>query len=314
MCCLFGLVDTRHSLSGKEKSKLLHILASESEARGIDATGIAYNLRNQLYIHKRPMPGHKLRIRVCNDTVAVMGHTRMTTQGRASRNKNNHPFFGRTGGVPFALAHNGMLFNDTQLRHTLNLPKTKIETDTYIAVQLLEQRGTLNFDSLRYMAEQVEGSFTFTILDRNNNLYIVKGDSPMCLYWFPQYGVYLYNSTEEILNKALQRSRLSLGPYTRISLNCGEILQISPSGKLSRSEFDNPYLYHSHWSPYCWPDQLTFRQSPPCPMEDSYLNVIKSVAMAFGYAPEDIDQLCALGFTPEEIEEYLYGRDLWEEL
>ena len=238
----------------------------------------------------------------------------MTTQGRASRNKNNHPFFGRTGGVPFALAHNGMLFNDTQLRRTLNLPKTKIETDTYIAVQLLEQRGTLNFDSLRYMAEQVEGSFTFTVLDRNNNLYIVKGDNPMCLYWFPQYGVYLYNSTEEILSKALQRSRLSLGPHTRISLNCGEILQISPSGELSRSEFDNPYLYHPRWSPYCWPDQLTFSQRTPHPMEDSYLNVIKSVAMAFGYAPEDIEQLCALGFTPEEIEEYLYGRDLWEEL
>lgn len=44
MCCLFGLIDTRHSLSGKEKSKFLHILASESEARGTDATGIAYNV------------------------------------------------------------------------------------------------------------------------------------------------------------------------------------------------------------------------------------------------------------------------------
>lgn len=314
MCCLFGLVDTRHSLSGKAKSKILHILASESEARGTDATGIAYNLRNQLYIYKRPIPGHKLRIRVCNDTVAVMGHTRMTTQGSASRNRNNHPFFGRTDDIPFALAHNGMLFNDKQLRYTLKLSKTKIETDTYIAVQLLEQRGVLNFDSLRYMAEQVEGSFTFTVLDRNDNLYVVKGDSPMCLYWFPQYGVYLYNSTEEILSKALQRSRLSLGPHTRISLSCGEILQISSSGELSRSEFDNPYLYRSRWSSYGWPDKLTFRQNPPRPVEGSYLNVIKSVAMAFGYAPEDIDQLCAQGFTPEEIEEYLYGRDLWEEL
>ena len=66
--------------------------------------------------------------------------------------------------------------------------------------------------------------------------------------------------------------------------------------------------------PTAGPTSSLSGRAPPCPMEDSYLNVIKSVAMAFGYAPEDIDQLCALGFTPEEIEEYLYGRDLWEEL
>ena len=207
-----------------------------------------------------------------------------------------------------------MLFNDNQLRRTLKLPKTKIETDTYIAVQILEQRGALNFDSLRYMAEQVEGSFTFTVLDRSNNLYIVKGDSPMCLYWFPEYGVYLYDSTEEILNKALQRSGLSLGTPTRISLSCGEILQISSSGEISRGEFDNPYLYYSHWSPYYWSDKCSSTRQKFQPYLDGYLNMIKSIAMAFGYFPEDIDQLCDLGFTPEEIEEYLYRRNLWEEI
>ena len=62
MCCLFGLIDTRHTLSGKDKSKIVHILASESEARGTDATGIAYHFGNHLYIHKRPIPGHKLQI------------------------------------------------------------------------------------------------------------------------------------------------------------------------------------------------------------------------------------------------------------
>lgn len=118
MCCLFGLIDTRHTLSGKDKSKILHILASESEARGTGATGIAYNLGNRLYIHKRPVPGHRLQIWVRDDTATVMGHTRMTTQGRASRNRNNHPFFGMAGNTPFALAHNGVLYNDSRLRST----------------------------------------------------------------------------------------------------------------------------------------------------------------------------------------------------
>lgn len=311
MCCLFGLIDTRNALSGKDKSKLLHILASESEARGTDATGIAYNVGKQLYIHKRPIPGHKLQIRVRDDTVAVMGHTRMTTQGRAFQNRNNHPFPGRVGKTPFALAHNGVLFNDKQLRRIMGLPKTKIETDTYIAVQLLEKKRTLDFNSLRYMAEQVEGSFTFTILDGADNLFIVKGDSPLCLYWFPEQGLYLYNSTEEILNRALQRLSLPLGKHTHISVNCGDLLRIAPSGEISREEFDNPFLFYSNpWFPYSWPGQFRYVQKAMPSTQNSYLEEIKSVAMAFGYAPEEIDHLADIGFAPEELEELLYCGEL----
>ena len=37
---------------------------------------------------------------------------------------------------------------------------------------------------------------------------------------------------------------------------------------------------------------------------------IKSVAMAFGYAPEEIDHLADIGFAPEELEELLYCGEL----
>lgn len=33
--------------------------------------------------------------------------------------------------------------------------------------------------SLKYMAEEVEGSFTFTVLDRKDRLFIIKGDPPL---------------------------------------------------------------------------------------------------------------------------------------
>lgn len=55
------LIDTRLHFTGKEKSKMLHALATASEARGTDATGIAYHTGGQLYIYKRPIPGHKLQ-------------------------------------------------------------------------------------------------------------------------------------------------------------------------------------------------------------------------------------------------------------
>ena len=68
----------------------------------------------------------------------MMGHTRMATQGNCRKNYNNHPFPGRAGGQAFALAHNGVLSNDDILRRKLALPETKIETDSYVAVQLIE--------------------------------------------------------------------------------------------------------------------------------------------------------------------------------
>ena len=311
MCCLFGLIDYGHSLTGREKNHMLSVLASACEVRGTDATGIASNVGGTLQIYKRPAPAHCLRFRVSEQARVILGHTRMTTQGSAKRNYNNHPFLGVAGKDVFALAHNGMLHNDITLRKGLHLPKTKIQTDSYIAVQLIEQKEALNFDSLKYMAEQVEGSFTFTALDRRDRLYIVKGDNPLCLLHFPSLGLYLYASTEEILRRAISQMDLDTCKSCRIPLDCGDILRIDRDGALTRSEFDD-YRLFARWRasildiPYRRPWE---ERELPAP-EDSYLEEVKSVASVFGYAPEEIDRLARLGFSPEELEEFLYGGDL----
>ena len=50
MCCLFGVIDYRHSLTAKQKNHILSVLAAACEARGTDATGIAYNSHGKLRI------------------------------------------------------------------------------------------------------------------------------------------------------------------------------------------------------------------------------------------------------------------------
>lgn len=98
MCCLFGLIDYKHRLSGRQKTRIVSVLATESEARGTDAAGLAYNSGGKLQIYKRPGPAHKLSIFLPQDAHAIIGHTRLATQGKAERNRNNHPFSGRAGG------------------------------------------------------------------------------------------------------------------------------------------------------------------------------------------------------------------------
>ena len=91
-----------------------------------------------------------------------MGHTRMTTQGSESQNYNNHPFYGKVASGSFALAHNGVLRNDHKLQVQKKLPVSRIETDSYVIVQLLEQAGSVDMQTLGKVSEQLIGSFTYT--------------------------------------------------------------------------------------------------------------------------------------------------------
>lgn len=309
MCCLFGLLDYSGQLTAREKNHILSVLATECEERGTDATGVAYCTQNHLTVYKRPLEAHRLRFRMPEDSRVIMGHTRMTTQGKASRNRNNHPFYGNVQGKRFALAHNGVLYNDVILRRSLHLPQTKIETDSYIAVQLIEQKNTIDFGSLRYMAEQVEGSFTFTVLDERENLYFVKGDNPMCLYRF-RNGVYLYASTEAILNRALCQLRLPLGKPQRVELDCGEILKLTPDGRQERSRFDASTLLSPWGNVSLWP-QRRYRTDKTT-VEQAYLEELKSVAAWYGFSSESIDRLLESGLSTDEIEEFLYEGMLYE--
>ena len=224
MCSLFGWLDYQGIVPYRIKKKLTQALANAAEERGTDAAGISYVHGKDVVIFKRPKPAHKLHFSIPERTVAVMGHTRMTTQGDEKHNYNNHPFPGLAGETSFAFAHNGVLWNDKELRKDKQLPDTHIETDSYVAVQLLQQSDKLDFDSLKNMAETVEGNFTFTVLDQNNNLYIIKGSNPMCLLHFPALGLYVYASTESIMKNALKRVGLHKFAYERVQTDEGDIL------------------------------------------------------------------------------------------
>ena len=181
MCAIFGFVNYRRSLSRSEMKELINRLSVESEVRGKDATGIAYVKHGELKVFKRAKPAHKVKLYVPEDTVTLTGHTRMTTQGDARYIYNNHPFTGKTADGSFALCHNGVLYNDSQLAKSERLPKSKIETDSYVAAQLIEKYGRLDFKTIAKMSEAVEGSFVFTILSDKNKLFIAKSDNPLCL-------------------------------------------------------------------------------------------------------------------------------------
>lgn len=302
MCGLYGVLSYGNNIM--DIAGITEALAVESAVRGTDATGIAYNYHGKLNIFKRSKSAYVINFDVPKHTAAVMGHTRNATQGTLKFNGNNHPFQGKCGKTTFALAHNGILCNDKTLRRQLKLSKTKIETDSYIGVQLIESKKQFNVDSIRYMAENVEGSFSFSILDNHDNLYIVKGDSPITLFHFPSKSVYVYASTLSILWKALVDTELfcelQAGMYEEIGIDDGEILEITAKGEIARENFkyDVKSSYGLDW-------RRGFHYSNY--IDNDYKEELKSMAPYFGYDADDIDTLLNDGYMPEEIEEILYG-------
>lgn len=319
MCSLFGWLDYQSIVPDRMKRKLTQALANAAEERGTDAAGISYINDGKVVIFKRPKPAHKLHFNPPESTRAVMGHTRMTTQGNEKYNYNNHPFAGFAGDTSFAFAHNGVLWNDKELRKDNLIPDTHIETDSYAACQLIEQQNKLDFDSLKYMAETVEGNFTFTVLDQYNSLYIIKGSNPMCLIHFEALGLYVYASTESIMKAALRRLGLHKFAYKKIDVTEGDILRIDKYGEITRSEFQ-PKIYRSKYM--SWYDYE----------DSSYYNMHEEILLAYcgcyGVDSSDVELLLEYGYTCDEIEDmladhsllrealrdvkYMYGEDIYE--
>lgn len=279
MCCLFGF----YNYSGKpikNISSLTNSLAGQAIVRGKDASGIAYNDKNRLIIHKESRSADKIDFKHPDDVISVLCHTRHSTQGSHKKNYNNHPFSGSCKNARFALAHNGVLVNDDKLQWEYKLPKTKVETDSYVAVQLLEMKKYLNTDTVKFMSENVRGSYSFSILDSDNMLWLIKGDSPLSIIHFPKYKLYVYASTDKILYKAVVDTSLlkeiKKGDFDEVPINGGDILSIQTDGTLSYDKFE--YNDYSSYG-YChWRDYGTKK-------DNTYLDDLKMVATYNGISP-----------------------------
>ena len=305
MCAVFGFLDYKGKISNAALKKLIHYLSVAAEVRGTDATGIAYIRDGSIITYKKPKPAHKVKLFFPRGTRAVIGHTRFTTQGSEKRNCNNHPFAGHCGKEAFALAHNGVLYNDRELRREQHLSPTPIETDTYVAVQLLEQGQNLDAENIKRMAELVEGSFVFTILRNDNTLFLVKGNNPLTLYHFPALGLYVYASTKSILDNALQKVHIA-EKACEIEISEGEIIKISPCGNLHKSTFEMQDYIHSLFNPYNWDYAKWW-------MEDEREELLLEYCGTFGVSEEEVQLLLEVGYDPDEIEELLMDTAAMEE-
>ena len=305
MCAVYGFLNYGNKVSHRTLVKLIRDLSVAAECRGTDATGISYVCDGKMVTYKKAKRARKMHLHFPYGTKAVIGHNRFTTQGSEKQNFNNHPFFGSTSLHKFCLAHNGVLINDAEVKAQYKLPETNIETDTYAAVQLLETYETIDSSTLREVSEILTGSFVFTVLRDDNTLFLVRGNNPLTLYHFPELKLYIYSSTKEILQKAVLFSNLR-GAADNITINEGDIVEISPDGKLSISQFsmNERDEWHSWWQMYCdgWGTETDLNNAD-----------ILDICGYYGIEREKVELLLSYGYSLDELEELLMNSDFFEE-
>ena len=308
MCAITGFLNYGHKIPNHVLLHLVKALTIAAECRGTDATGISYVTNGEMVTYKKPKPARKLKFRFPQNTAAVICHNRMTTQGSELKNWNNHPFEGMAD-KPFALAHNGVIYNDVELRQKHHLLEPKIETDSFIAVQLLEEQGSIGFESIKAMAEELLGSYTFSILDSDNNLWLVKGSNPLYLVHFPDLQLFAYASTQEIMNKALKNTHLKKFRHTVIEIKEGDIICLDRYGNIQRGQFtpkeddwrNSHFFIPSLYGLHTYDAENEF--------DESYAALI-DLAGYFGIDENEIMYLYEMGYSLSEIEEIILNPQL----
>ena len=299
MCALYGFINYGKILSKKELKKLVRNLSIASELRGTDASGVAYVRNGKIVIYKKPQPSHEVNFYFPSDITILTGHTRMATHGDARNNYNNHPFVGHTAEGDFALCHNGVLFNYEQVQKQEQLLKTKIKTDSYTAVQLIEKYDKADFETIGKMSDQVNGSFVFTVLTSEEKLYISKWNNPICLLHFQKLGIYVNTSTKEIMQMALRGTIFEKQTVDVIPVSEGEMVSIDKNGIIERSRFTPEY---DDFFGYC--GCRAFRETEDY---DSYLCEYGNM---FGVSNEEIMMLYEMGYEDEDIELMMMDHDM----
>ncbi len=299
MCGIYGVLSYKDGLT--DINSLVEELGFQSEERGMDATGVAYVTNGKIRVHKQAVCAHKFKPHVPVNADAVIGHTRHSTQGDKSWNYNNHPWRGNVKNGQFALAHNGIITNDAELQSEYGF-KSKIQTDSFVAVQLLERANKIDFDSIKFMAEAVRGSYSFNLLDNLGNIYLVKGDSPISIVHFKNRGVYVFASTPHILWRTLVESALFAelrnGCFEEIVMHEGDILKITSTGDTEWGHFKYTESFGMHWYDY--------GEGYGSSYGTEYLDDIKSVASAYGMDPDTIQAMYDDRYTLDELEDLLY--------
>lgn len=178
MCGIFGvLIGQRREISQRHLRTMVERLFKLSESRGKEASGMVLRTPEAIQVYKEPLaasalirqPRFRTMLRslgtdVVRGPLAVLGHSRLVTNGTQTVPENNQPVE-RDGLVA---VHNGIITNDGDLWKRHSHLQREAQVDTEILLTLLAQYGREDGNdfrrSVRRVFDELEGTVSVAVL------------------------------------------------------------------------------------------------------------------------------------------------------
>jgi len=181
MCGIVGVIKKKGASITPREFVDFQILLDCAEARGSDATGVIYIYENgEIVCMKSPSKSIKVTdfLPYRENLRAILGHTRASTGGSPSDNKNNHPHYTKN----WALIHNGVCSNSID-RKDLDL-ETSCDTEEFVATFELTAETTLDLTEEKIITKSLNhmsGSWSLAFVNKQSaNIYLTtNGRSPL---------------------------------------------------------------------------------------------------------------------------------------
>ncbi len=237
MCGIFGAILKQNSpYSARFLKNTVQELFVFSESRGKQASGALFYSGGSFAHCKDALPARRLirskayryfwdsavrraftpengRIR---SSVAVIGHTRLATNGTEALEENNQPVITeKAAGV-----HNGIVVNSAGLDIRFSLPRVEKATDSWVifnALNVLLKDGLGLQESVQKLYRDMEGSASVAVIVPEQNA-VVAATNTGSLYFCGNRDndIFIFASELPILEKLARRLRLKrvIGAYT----------------------------------------------------------------------------------------------------
>lgn len=174
MCGIFGVVGVSNA------AKVVINGLKKLEYRGYDSWGITVSKNGSL---ARERKLGKIGLATTNLPLSTigLGHTRWATHGQVTVS-NTHPHLDCT--KKLCLVHNGIVENYLQLKQDLKSHQIKSETDSEVALHLIEEHLKTNSlkKSVQLAFSSISGLNAFILLNaKSDELIAVKNGSPLAI-------------------------------------------------------------------------------------------------------------------------------------
>jgi glutamine---fructose-6-phosphate transaminase (isomerizing) len=223
MCGITGVIKYPNSNMSNNKlvSAWEHMFKS-SLRRGSDASGIVTVTQEEMNTFKNSNDvksllssssygfiKEKLTDLPSNNFFAIIGHSRLETNGRSSLNSNNQPVL-RDG---LALFHNGIVVNDQLLRESFHL-ESYPEVDSDCIAQLLLKFNVESNpkDALAQIYRLIVGNSTLAfVTERNMTCILTTNNGSLFLFQDYEAGYLLFSSEPQFIKSCLEKQRMGKG-------------------------------------------------------------------------------------------------------